>query len=102
MDIGEKIRELREEARMKQLELAHQLTISPQSVSLYENNHRTPDIEMLVIIADFFDVSLDYITGRSTFRGIAKKHIIEFDVENELIRDELIVYHKYLVQKHGE
>ncbi len=102
MDIGQKIRELREEAGMKQFELAHQLTISPQSVSLYENNHRTPDIEMLVIIADFFNVSLDYITGRSTFRGITNKDIIEFEVRNELIRDELIVYHKYLIQKHGE
>ena len=102
MDIGQKIRELREEAGMKQFELARQLTISPQSVSLYENNHRTPDIEMLVNIADLFDVSLDYMTGRSTYRGLVNKDIIEFEVKNELIRDELIVYHQYLVQKHGE
>ncbi len=96
MKIGEKIKQLREEANMKQYELAAVLNISPQSVSLYENNYRMPDINTLIQIADFYNVSLDYITERTYYRETKKKNFIELEVADDSIREKLVEYAEFL------
>ena len=96
MKIGEKIKQLREEANMKQYELATVLNISPQSVSLYENGNRMPDITTLIQIADFFNVSLDYITERTQYRGSKKKNYLELEVADDSIREKIVEYAEFL------
>ena len=59
MNIGEKIYTLRTAANMSQGDLAEQLNVSRQSVSKWENNNSTPDIEKLVLIADIFGITVD-------------------------------------------
>ena len=59
MNIGEKIYMLRTTANMSQGDLAEQLNVSRQSVSKWENNNSTPDIEKLVLIADIFEITVD-------------------------------------------
>jgi len=49
---------------LTQQELAKYLGISPVTISGYENGHREPTIEMLERIADYFDVTVDYLLGR--------------------------------------
>lgn len=51
--IGERIKELREEKGINQLELSKILNVHKGSVSNWENNKRTPDADMLTKIADF-------------------------------------------------
>lgn len=53
---------------MKQSEMAEVLGIKERSYQCYEYRERYPDVPGLVAIADFFDVSLDYLMGRSDVR----------------------------------
>ena len=56
---------LREQHNLSQTDLAKILNISRQSYNFYENEKRDPDTTMLIRIADFFNVSLDYLLGRT-------------------------------------
>ncbi|WP_010296004.1 helix-turn-helix domain-containing protein [Clostridium senegalense] len=67
--IHERIREERIRKDINQPELAKILNISKQTVSNWENGKRTPDIDTLENLAKFFDVSTDYLLGRSDIRN---------------------------------
>lgn len=67
--IGKRLRQLREENDLLQKELALKLNISQQTISLYESNRREPDYEMLKRIADFFNVSTDFLLGESDIKN---------------------------------
>lgn len=66
MNIGEKIYTLRTAANMSQGDLAEQLNVSRQSVSKWENNNSTPDVEKLVLIADIFGITVDELVKSET------------------------------------
>ena len=63
--IGEKIAELRRKKGMTQEALAETIGVSAQSVSKWENNANMPDILLLPVIADIFEVSIDELYGRN-------------------------------------
>ena len=63
--IGNVISELRKRKGMTQEELAGIIGVSPQSVSKWENSITMPDIMLLPIIADTFEVTIDYLFGKS-------------------------------------
>lgn len=60
---AEKLKTLRKINVLTQKELAEKLKIKQNSYSDWENGKSEPNIEMLVRIADYFDVSLDYLMG---------------------------------------
>lgn len=62
---GERLKELRESKGMTQEFLAELLNVSRQSIGVYENNNVDPGINTLVKIADIFNISLDYLLGRT-------------------------------------
>ena len=64
-----KLKELRNIHHMKQQELAEALNVSQQSISRYENGKHYPDLPALIVIADFFDVPIDYLVGRTWPKG---------------------------------
>lgn len=62
MTFGERLRELRKSRHMTQKELGKALFISERVISYYEQNERFPSDTMTIIrIAEFFDVSVDYL-----------------------------------------
>lgn len=63
-----RLKELREEKGLNQGQLANELKISRGSVSFYENGERTPDIEIFDRICSFFNVSYDYMFGKSDIK----------------------------------
>jgi len=63
MDVGSKIRFLREKHGLKQINLANALQVSPQAVSKWEKGANLPDIPILLKIAKLFDVTTDYLLG---------------------------------------
>lgn len=73
MDFGERLKALREEKDLTRAALANKLIVSYSAVSKYETNVRFPDKETLINLADFFDVSVDYLLGRSNIRETAEK-----------------------------
>ena len=57
--------ELRLERNMSQQRLAMELSMTQNTISRYENGEREPGIKELIRIADYFNVSLDYLLERS-------------------------------------
>lgn len=60
-----RLRELRKARRITQVRLAMDLNMSQNTVSRYENGEREPGIAELIKIADYFDVSVDYLLRRT-------------------------------------
>ena len=59
------LRKIRIKKGYTQLKVAMDLNISREALSYYENGKRSPDLQMLVLMSDYFDVSIDYlITGK--------------------------------------
>lgn len=59
------LKSLRTSKKLTQEELAKKLKISRSTIGMYENGSREPDYEMLEMIADFFNVDIDYLLGRT-------------------------------------
>lgn len=59
----QRIRDLREDADLKQLDVAAQLKISAQQYSLYERGDREIPFHHVITLAKFYNVSIDYIAG---------------------------------------
>ena len=64
MDIGGRLKKLRLEKKLIQSQVADVLDISRNSYTQYENNTRNISIELLVRLADYYNISLDYLVGR--------------------------------------
>lgn len=60
-----RIKELRKRRNITQLKLAMDLHTTQNTISRYENGEREPNIDELVKLADYFDVSLDYLLERT-------------------------------------
>ncbi|MGN1221744.1 MAG: helix-turn-helix domain-containing protein [Christensenellales bacterium] len=65
---ADRFRELRQETGLAQDKLALELKIGKSTVSYYETERSEPTISVLNKIADYFDVSTDYLLGRTDFR----------------------------------
>lgn len=64
---GKKLKELRIEKNLSQRKLGEILSVCNQTVSFWGSGNREPDLDAIVKIADFFDVSADYLLGRKDF-----------------------------------
>lgn len=60
-----KLKYLRKKKKISQLKLAMDLNMNQNSISRYENEQREADYATLIIFADYFDVSIDYLLERT-------------------------------------
>ena len=81
-------KELRIEKNLSQEAIAKELDVSPALISKWENNLSTPGPEMLEYIADYFDVSTDYLIGRTNDRRYFKQN-------DDSIDDFNLLFNKY-------
>lgn len=65
---GDVLKQLRLESKLTQKEFAHIIGVSESTIGMYERNQREPAFEVLEAIADYFNVDMDYLTGRSSVR----------------------------------
>lgn len=63
--VGKRLRALREEKNITQEELGRILGTSHVTIGRYENGERIPKLDILIDLANYFDVSLDYLLFRS-------------------------------------
>ena len=70
--IGNFLKELRKENGKTQEEIAEMFGVSSRSVSRWENGNTMPDLGILVELADFYNVSIDYILCRTDNPNIQK------------------------------
>ncbi len=72
-----RLRELREEKRLYQKEVAKALGISRQAYNRYELGRRNPDNTMLIELATLFNVSIDYLLGYTNIKKPADNYLHE-------------------------
>ncbi|MGR3287141.1 helix-turn-helix domain-containing protein [Bacillus sonorensis] len=78
MKFGDRLRELRKKRpNLSQKELGKHLGLAESTISMYEQNRREPEYEILIKIADYFEVSTDYL-----LRGVDPK------VQDKIFEDE--------------
>ena len=77
---GEILSELRRDKHMTQKELASELHVTSGTISNYEKGVHTPEIEKVIDLAKYFQVSLDYLLGLSThnlFPGVMNSIFVD-------------------------
>lgn len=87
--LGKRIKLLREEERLNQLELAKKLNISNSTLSQYETGQRIPSDDIKIKIAKIFNVTLDYLLGVSDIKNNDVTTIAAHIDSEEFTEDEL-------------
>lgn len=72
-----KIRDLREDMDLRQIDVAKATGIDQKTLSNYETGKTNPDSYALIKLADFFNVSVDYLIGRDNKNIGSKKYIAD-------------------------
>ncbi|NOV00190.1 helix-turn-helix domain-containing protein [Paenibacillus sp. LMG 31457] len=88
---GDRIALLREKRGLTQEELSNKIGISRASLSHYETSRREPDYETINKIATFFNVSIDYLLGRTNLQHTILDNDVRDFVENLDLTDENIL-----------
>lgn len=70
-ELGKQMKLLRSQHDLTQQALADALSIGKSAIALYETGRRQPDPETLDKIAEFFDVSIDYLLGRTRSSSVS-------------------------------
>ena len=65
MNFKTRLKQLRNERKINQRELAKYLKVAPSTISMYENGQREPNFEVLEVLADFFNVDMNYLLGKT-------------------------------------
>lgn len=87
MTIGERIKMLRTQKGINQAALAKILSVSPSAIGMYEQNRRGLDINSLLLLADYFGVTVDYLLGKEE----QKEPTAALDGELE---EDVVVFHR--------
>ena len=61
------LREIRKKKKLSQVKVSMDLNICREALSHYENGRRSPDIDMLVKMSEYFNVSIDYLIRGEEF-----------------------------------
>lgn len=84
-NFGKKLKSLRLQMGLTQKELAEKMETSKSMVSYYELSKRTPSPDVLIKLADIFNVSVDYIMGLERKQTIEISNLDEKDMK--LVKD---------------
>ena len=98
MLIGSRIRNLRKEKGLSQEKLGKLVNVTKVSISCYENETRSPDLETFELLVDALDTTPDYLLGRDNLvisdkKEEYKRYISNIDLEilKELSRDDKLI-----------
>ncbi|TVX91788.1 helix-turn-helix domain-containing protein [Paenibacillus agilis] len=98
MTTGSRISQLRDSKGWTQEELSHKLGITRAALSHYEKNRRKPDFEALTQLADLFEVSIDYLVGRTSLPQMEiSPEVHAFTEQLELAEEEILQRFKLTV-----
>ncbi|MBR1529453.1 MAG: helix-turn-helix transcriptional regulator [Oscillospiraceae bacterium] len=75
--LATQMKKLRHQKGLTQQELADYLHVSKGTVGMWETGRREPDIEILSRLADFYQVSVDYLIGREQISDIQQTMLAE-------------------------
>lgn len=97
---NERLKLLRRETGLSQQDFSKQLGISKSSVNMYERGEREPGIETLEAIADYFNVDMDYLLGKSEHRNkTAWLEEIDKSVDLDILRSQVKFENLFPIEK---
>ncbi len=70
-----RIRQLREERNLRQVDIANATGIDQKTISNYETGRTNPDSYALIKLSDYFKVSIDYLVGRTSSSVLSKEDL---------------------------
>ena len=76
LHFDKRLKSLREEANLSQSELAKKIRVSKSSINMYERGEREPKFEVLEMIADYFNVDMDYLLGTSDIKNRYRQEML--------------------------
>lgn len=79
-----RLKELRIQKKLNMRQVAHKLNIAYTTYFNYEKEKREPNSEMLILLADSFDVTVDYLIGRSETQTA---HLVTNAEQEQLLAD---------------
>ncbi|MDE6024968.1 MAG: helix-turn-helix domain-containing protein [Lachnospiraceae bacterium] len=85
MNVADRIQNLRKIKGISQEQLAEAIGVSRQAVSKWESEQSTPDLEKIVLMSDFFDVTTDYL-----LKGIEPTNEIEHMTVGDVIDNKIL------------
>lgn len=98
-----RIKELREQKDISQTELANYLGVVRSTICQYEKGNRVPDTETLIKLADYFEVSVDYLIGHDEItpeeRAAGATETKKISITP--IEDEMLYVFRQIGKKHG-
>ena len=71
-----RLRALREDKDLRQIDVSNATGIDQKTLSNYETGKTLPNSDALILLADFFNVSIDYLLGRSTHDYVQPQNVI--------------------------
>ena len=84
---GKRLRALRKEHKLTMKEFGERFSLAESTISGYENGNRKPDMDILSKFADFFNVSTDYLLGRTDEIRNSPKPFDSLKEINKLIKE---------------
>ena len=84
-----RLRELRNKANLSQQELADIIGTSKSSINMYERGEREPGLDTVGKLAEYFDVTTDYILGKTTENKEKKKMAKREWLTDEQVEEEI-------------
>lgn len=83
MTFSEKLYKLRKKSGLSQEQLAEQLSVSRQAISKWESGQSVPESEKLIVISNYFNVSLDYLLKDNDLNQITSENDNSFQTTNK-------------------
>ncbi|MED3025257.1 MULTISPECIES: helix-turn-helix domain-containing protein [Bacillus cereus group] len=103
---GTRLHTLRKERKLRQEDMAKQLGIARTTYAMYEQGNREPDYNTLIKLANFFEVSIDYLLGTTEMRQVTNIQDPELyqwfkDIKNATPqkREELKKFWEFIIQR---
>ena len=85
-----RLKELREERELNQSDIAKKLNISTAAYSYYENEKRDIPTNVLKLLSEFFNCTIDYLLGKTNSRNIEQEFNFAYHKETEGLSDDEI------------
>lgn len=104
--LGDRIKDLRKSNNLTQAELGKILGVGKTTVSMYETNNSTPSDDIKLKICEHFNISLDYLLGKTNIRNYESKentvalHTDDYDELPQEAKDEINNFIDYIKQKY--
>ena len=100
--IGKKLKTLREGKGLTQLEVAEFLGVSRTTYTQYETERSEPDLVTVSKLSDYFEVSLDYLVGRTNIRGYPHTQAAHIDEEGPPVTEDVLNQIEEIIKRERE